>query len=565
MGNRCFLLGVILLMSCNKDNLTLSPDEAPENYDWELTVEAPPLASFFASETQSYKVKSVCIGKESGERVARKWKVVGFEDSKGDFSMEAKPSWVKRLTLMEGEGGEGNNEGVALLSVEEGLSSADIELRRAPSMGTQDEPFDLSMHDVEGNNSLQNTANSYIVSAAGYYALPLVFGNAIKEGNINTSAYTSSKQTDLTLQILHDAKGSPIRSPYIEGAIKAKLLWADEEGVLRNVRLSEDKKHVLFEIDAQNVRNANALVGVIDKEGRVLWSWHVWIAPENVLAAKVCMNFLEMPIALSVHNLGWKEERKFRKSDLLARQARVKVKQKGAAGKEYVFTIKRGSGKVGCGNSDLKYQWGRKDPFTSNLKVAEGEIYFDTSDQGHTIAEAICRPNVCFAPMTNPPLEAGEYAYTNLYNWSQRLVTNLWRIDAMSSGHNVAGSEKTVYDPTPVGYKVPIGIAFNGFTKAGRSSNVPADWNVKGNYERGWHFRLSEQSAETLFFPATGYINGKGEWVAEGKEGVYWTSNPATGHTKFSGWAFFFSEGYVSPRFFQHYCSMAQSIRPMKE
>lgn len=554
------------LASCDKDEVRHTPDDTPEEYSWQLSVESPPVAPFFAQHTQPYVVKSVCVDKETGEKIARNWKIVGFESKDGAFSMAAKPDWIDSLTLMEGKGGEAGESGVAKLSLYDCFSEADLAVRKAKKVGSKDKPYDLSLHNKEGQPTSINTANTYVVSAAGYYSLPLVFGNAIKEGQVNVSAFRSARATDMTLDVLVDAKGQPIRSPYIEGGVSAKLLWADEAGVVKNVRLSADNKSLCLEIDSLTVRNANALVGVLDDEERVLWSWHVWVAPSTVLDTKVCMNYLEMPIVLATHNLGWKDERMVDKDKGSEKSVRVKVKQMGEGGQEVVFEIKRAATQMrGAKASDLKYQWGRKDPFINDLRVAEGRIVADASDQGHTIAEAISRPCDYFAPMTNPPAEAGEYAFTNLHNWSQQLILNLWRIDAMSSGHNVAGAKKTIYDPTPVGYKVPIGIAFNGFTKAGRSSNKKEDWNVVGEYAQGWLFRSAEKSSDALFFAASGYLNGRGKWVKGGEEGYYWTCNPATGHAKFSGWSLAFSSKYVSPRYFDHYCSMGQSVRPMKE
>ena len=51
-------------------------------------------------------------------------------------------------------------------------------------------PTDLSMVDCAGNaRASMTTANSYMVHTAGKYKLPLVYGNAIKNGADNTVAY----------------------------------------------------------------------------------------------------------------------------------------------------------------------------------------------------------------------------------------------------------------------------------------------------------------------------------------------------------------------------------------
>ena len=42
-----------------------------------------------------------------------------------------------------------------------------------------------------GAATVENTANSYVISAPGVYMFPLVYGNAIKDGATNASAYKS--------------------------------------------------------------------------------------------------------------------------------------------------------------------------------------------------------------------------------------------------------------------------------------------------------------------------------------------------------------------------------------
>lgn len=56
----------------------------------------------------------------------------------------------------------------------------DLTLKENTQRGSADSPYDLSTHDEKGDPIAQTTANCYVVSAAGTYQLPLVYGNAIK-------------------------------------------------------------------------------------------------------------------------------------------------------------------------------------------------------------------------------------------------------------------------------------------------------------------------------------------------------------------------------------------------
>ncbi len=51
-------------------------------------------------------------------------------------------------------------------------------------------------YDLSTRDGLMNTANCYLVHAAGYLLLPLVYGNAIKDGATNAAAYTFDGQRD---------------------------------------------------------------------------------------------------------------------------------------------------------------------------------------------------------------------------------------------------------------------------------------------------------------------------------------------------------------------------------
>ena len=61
------------------------------------------------------------------------------------------------------------------------------ELKNAKALGSAATPYNLS--NSTGAATVENTANSYVISAPGVYMFPLVYGNAIKGGVTNRSAY----------------------------------------------------------------------------------------------------------------------------------------------------------------------------------------------------------------------------------------------------------------------------------------------------------------------------------------------------------------------------------------
>ena len=122
-----------------------------------------------------------------------------------------------------------------------------------PAAVTPEEPAaptvtDLSMVDCAGNaRATMSTANCYMVHTAGDYKLPLVYGNAIKDGAANTAAYTGVSGQ---LETFHNHAGKAITDPWIKNnkdesdndivVSTAELLWQDAEGLITDVGIIGD-------------------------------------------------------------------------------------------------------------------------------------------------------------------------------------------------------------------------------------------------------------------------------------------------------------------------------------
>lgn len=52
----------------------------------------------------------------------------------------------------------------------------------------------------------------------------------------------------------------------------AALLWQDAPALLSDVRLEEGRVHF-----TAGEGQGNALIAVRDADGRILWSWHIWV------------------------------------------------------------------------------------------------------------------------------------------------------------------------------------------------------------------------------------------------------------------------------------------------
>ena len=137
--------------------------------------------------------------------------------------------------------------------------------------------------DVDLSGDLENTANCYVINAAGTYKFPLVYGNGLKDGNDNKQAYEG--------KAFVNHLGLPITSPYIcknqdengtpLSAKDACLVWQDWKGLVTDIQLEAaeegEKPYVSFKVDKNTIHQGNAIIAVRDAEERIMWSWHIWV------------------------------------------------------------------------------------------------------------------------------------------------------------------------------------------------------------------------------------------------------------------------------------------------
>lgn len=335
------------------------------------------------------------------------------------------------------------------------------------------------------------TANCYMINAVGEHSfLATVIGNGQKgiipgAGFHTESAYISPKS--------------------------AKLLWQDVEGFIdaSSVRLGTDGR--CYYTANQNV--GNAVIAVYSGEnqtGDILWSWHIWgvgdeMPSDEVYTNKVGSQFTVMDRTLGAHS----------KTSL------------------YVTL----------------YQWGRKDPFpnTSVYYVDGVATEVETSfpvyaSQAGTIAESIQHPAELLKNVDN--FQGNWLAETNNYLWGDTNGTNPKYPDYLEDPTACAGwtDVKTIYDPSPVGYRVANKYTWTGFVKrsdgntAGISGTTSRlDYINYVKYDNGYYFKKNDSDTEGTFYPQTGsrygstgtmWSAGQGSVLMRGGSSRYWSASP---------------------------------------
>lgn len=374
--------------------------------------------------------------------------------------------------------------------------------------------IDLSMVDNAGTaRASMTTANCYLVHAAGDYKLPLVYGNAIKNGAPNTVAFNpgGSASSTYTTQFVNHA-GTGISGPWITKsgsgvnagmgltATSAELLWQDRSGLITSVSVSGD--YLKFTVGTY--AGGNALIAVKDNSGTILWSWHIWATTET-LASTTAVNTGTGGHTYNVAavNLGW--------------------------------VPTGGSGKQGyC----PYYQWGRKDPFIPCNGTTSG----NTNKTIYNISGANITPASITASSTGIQYESSTSAtiatniqnpikhYYNSSNYGPCNTTyyNMWDAQNTATNNVTSATKKTIYDPCPPGFCVPTGNLYcymgNGLSNP-TSSTTRSDSNWDST-NKGKTWTLNGAS---IYFPAAGYRNySSGSLSIVGSGGYYWSATPSS-------------------------------------
>lgn len=593
-----------------KEGTTRTYKLSEKNSTWTYTINAiDPAAVAYNGTQATYGIES--YRQVNGTKQPVAWKVVGYSVDNGNTWSTTKPSWLKSLSKEQGDGGATAEQGTATLGTDivDLVAERNKELQNAAPLGTAAAPYNLS--NETGAAAVQNTANSYLISAPGHYMIPLVYGNAIKNGQTNSSAYQKGSNANNTLRNFVDQDGNAITDPWIEKTNNracqkieaASIVWSDEKDLVKLganngiYRDANGNAYIKFEVTKENIKSGNAVVAVkgiyqikrivvernhrgqiirtyevLENVNRNLWSWHLWFAPKNALDKITVTNKQGNKYDFTNEALGWKPTAWKGTPYSTPRTVKVKVEQTlGNNGvKQYaVITITQKPATTTRTGYTTLYQWGRKDAFpgtTATLAVntinwnAGSEMYMQTILQNPQ--------NYYTAGYKGNVLDAGT-GFAKYYTFY-----NLWSMNNTSAyAENQANSQtvvKTIYDPSPVGFSVPANDAFTGFTTTGVVSNNSNQINADATSEAetyktnfGHNFWTNSSKTETIFFPAAGYREARnGNTLTKyGVAGEYWTATPNDNH---NGNVLGFEYNVVHP-LYRNIRAYGFSVRPVAE
>ena len=227
--------------------------------------------------------------------------------------------------------------------------------------------------------------------------------------------------------------------------------------------------------------NGNASIAVRNSKDVILWSWHIWCAEE-----------------------GWTDH--------------VYANNAGTMMDRNLGATSATPGDVGA--FGLLYQWGRKDPFMGTC-----------AKSGTTLAASTGSWSTVSSPSSMDYSEENPTTFIKS-NWTGGSVPgNGWHTSELAKG---------LYDPCPVGYRVPDG-GENGFWA---TANVKSSGDSSN---RGMYWTLADGET-TAWYPAVGYrLNDSGALYNVGEYGFCWSASPIPGYSSNAYHLNFYYSGNVHP------------------
>lgn len=316
-------------------------------------------------------------------------------------------------------------------------------------------------------------------------------------------------------------------------AWQAELLWQDTPDLIKFVDGSGNEADkfsavgkVPLSLNVANGSSGNGVVVVKNGLGTVLWSWHIWVTdydPEYREAPQEG-KFIYPVEGGAVHRyVDGKGKSYWNNANWYAGKY-IMDRNLGAVTDVYPLSPTGQFLGTGALKGHLSYQWGRKDPFWTDIKPNKEMLA-----TGVAIATAIANPSVFYA-------KSGDGSN----NWAaDGPETSTWNDKKVPTSK--AG--KSVFDPCPKGWAVPHSAIWSGFTNTRaskadyktssfvestvlepeRADNLRWDYNGMPGC-RYWPAGY-EVPDNPIYYPAVGGISSGGStsWAAGARVAV-WSS-----------------------------------------
>lgn len=277
------------------------------------------------------------------------------------------------------------------------------------------------------------SANCILISETGEYSFPTVKGNS---------------------------------SETIRGVKQAKVLW-ESFGTSDKPKPGDLIQKVSYRNGAISFktndvfRDGNALIAAIDKKGKILWSWHIWLCSDGI------------------------EEIQYSKGILMDRNLGATSAQPGR-----------------IESFGLLYQWGRKDPFLGYGTNEESKpnngiesAAKSTTDDYNFVKSSINVGTIEYS-ITHPTTFIGGNRYDG--HWLYR------DSDSNDEDNQLWSDTKTIYDPCPAGWRIPSENILAPIIRNYHQMGTPNSYDsINKGLDLGWPY-----CSPNTWYPISGAIAG---------------------------------------------------------
>ena len=377
------------------------------------------------------------------------------------------------------------------------------------STNTDDDDLKKATAVTDKNLSLNSsgtytTANCYIVNAPGTYKfLCNMLGNVLVN---STSETTPNNDRCIGTGFLNYNGTSITHYPLDLRMVdltnaSAQIIWQDAPDLITNPTI--DGNYITFTVNASTIVQGNAVIGILNSSGTIMWSWHIWIT-NYVLGQDDYITSSDQNRGIMKYSLGRCSGSTL---NYEARNATIKFTQS-STGKVETFSLNQKDTVIITKESNVYYQWGRKDPMLPSsgvLKSGSSDIYedkqcygsniFTTEDAGSgvSLSEAIKNPNIFYYSNSS----------STYYRWNATANNDLWL------------QQKSLYDPSPVGYRATSSELFSDLT-----------YNGNVNSWKDSYAQITNGNSEIIDIYATGLrSNTNGSVYDYGTSAYTWTLN----------------------------------------
>jgi len=325
------------------------------------------------------------------------------------------------------------------------------------------------------------TSNCYIVAPSGTITIPVNI-----KGNANQP---------IQAEVL---AGTGVSASHTATAVS--VLWQSASGLLSVGNFNATAQTVSITASSST---GNGVIVAKDASNNVLWSWHIWVTSYN-------------PKTGTQYNFNPYNSLTFMDRNLGATTATAGTPT----------------------TAGLLYQWGRKDPFPGT---------YDYTVQGNTTSQTIYDAANAATSVTITTVGTTNNLSNSILNpmtlYTNTTVVGDWytttagyQNEALWGGASVPSpTAKTVYDPCPVGWRVPAWR--NGTTYLnspwgifGDDMNNDGSLLIAATYGSWANCGMTWSNASYWvagYWPGAGYRTTTGDLTAVGTNGSYWTATKA--------------------------------------